>query len=269
MKVKPYELPINDILKAFKPYVPKKWKPEAGEQVSLVLQVKVFRDFEDGTVDVHDDAGNCLRVSKIQLVKSFFEQNNNYTMKAMKDACLTVAKQLAKANNTVTTLEIKNELRRDYPYYFWQQQTVSDYMSQLAADGVFTYTDNGSFRVYSLATPAQVAATAGPVSTAINTTLSKVAGRIPTNSLAQAQTQSAPRRRGRPRKTGTTIRPQDVLNFAAQPNFEAVTIDRRGTPTYYTKADIKAQKKSPVGYIGRSVQNVLAITVGGSTYAVK
>lgn len=64
---------------------------------------------------------------------------------------LSVAKKLCKANNTVTTLEIKTELRKRYPNSRWEQSKVSSVMNDAYTAGKFTYTDNGTFRTYSLA----------------------------------------------------------------------------------------------------------------------
>jgi len=69
---------------------------------------------------------------------------------AKQEKVLKVAKELCKANNTVTTLEIKNELRRRYSTNKWNQSDISNLMSDFQKDGKFTFTDNGTFRIYSL-----------------------------------------------------------------------------------------------------------------------
>jgi methyltransferase-like protein len=61
-----------------------------------------------------------------------------------------VAKDLAKANNTVTTLEIKTELRKLFPREQWFQSDISDVMDDLNNEGKFTYVDQGTYRIYSL-----------------------------------------------------------------------------------------------------------------------
>ena len=127
-------------------------KVKIGTEVQIMRPFKIFRQLNDGSYDACDAHGNCLKVNPNEI--NILTKNQS-EMKAMKDAVLATAKQLCKANNTVTTLEIKTELRRDYPYYFWDQATVSNYMAQLAGDGIFNYTDNGTYRTYSLAkTPA-------------------------------------------------------------------------------------------------------------------
>jgi hypothetical protein len=229
--------------------IPKEWKPEVGEVTFLVTPVKVFRDFGE-EFDVHDDEGNCTKVPRKALLKYFNQQT---IMKAMKDAILKIAKQLLKANNTVTTLEIKTELRRDYPYFHSPQSDVSAYMDQLAGDGIFTYTDNGTYRIYSLATPAQVAATTGPV----------------TKRLAKPAVSGmmgGPRKRGRPRKaTTSSVSRSTAQAYVVADNFDSLSIGG----AIVTRADIRLQKKSPKGYLSTAKLNKLdAITVNGNTYSV-
>lgn len=89
-------------------------------------------------------AWECLR-------NLFYEIKNKVQnkMKKMKDAVLNTAKQLLVPHNTVTTLELKLQLRKDYPLFYWNQVTVSQHMDEFAKKGVFTYADNGTYRVYS------------------------------------------------------------------------------------------------------------------------
>lgn len=273
VKVDSKPLPIDLIRKALQQPTQKVWEPVIGEIVSLFLPVKPFRDFGK-EMDVCDDNGNCLRVSKKSLTKTYIDQNTDFIMKAMKDAVLTVAKQLAKANNTVTTLEIKTELRRDYPYYYWTQDVVSNYMSQLAGDGVFTYTDNGTYRTYRLASSVSAPSVvksfgsihSGTPATAVaNKSVGILSGKV----SSKIATPPVKRKRGRPAKSTTHISIANVLVKSVDPNFEEVTITRRTGPTTYTLLDIKGQKKSPLSYIKRSMDNVTSIKVNGVTYLVK
>ena len=66
-----------------------------------------------------------------------------------KDMVLLVANKLLKANNTVTTLEVKTALRKEFPGT-WKQLEVSNLMMDLASEGKFNYTFNGDYRIYSL-----------------------------------------------------------------------------------------------------------------------
>lgn len=74
---------------------------------------------------------------------------NNLTQK---DMVKNVALDLCNANNTVTTLEIKNRLRKQYPGS-WYQSEISTLMMDLADENEFDYQDNGLFRVYSIYDP--------------------------------------------------------------------------------------------------------------------
>ena len=55
---------------------------------------------------------------------------------------------LLEATNSVTTLEVKTELRKSHPEFSWLQKDVSAYMDRLQESGDLTYEDNGTFRVY-------------------------------------------------------------------------------------------------------------------------
>ncbi len=214
------------------------------------------RDLEDYSQDVSID-------------KTIIKEQ---AMKAMKDAVLTVAKQLAKANNTVTTLEIKTELRRDYPYYYWTQDVVSNYMSQLAGDGVFNYTDNGIYRTYRLASGTSAPTyTAGSVYMGTPAVATAVANKSVGILSGKASSKiAAPiKKRGRPAKATTHISRGTALIQSTHPRFQEVTIKRRTGNITYPLAAIKAQKKSPLAYIKRSLDNVTSIKVDGITYLVK
>jgi hypothetical protein len=97
------------------------------------------------------------------------------------DKVFEVAEKLCVANNTVTTLEIKNELRKVYPKKNWSQSEISQVMSDFYVAGKFTYYDTGVFRIYSL-TNAQITNQLNAVFTAATTTpVAKVAKvKVPT-----------------------------------------------------------------------------------------
>lgn len=56
---------------------------------------------------------------------------------------------LLEANNTVTTLELKQELRTKFPEFSWVQNDISQFMIDLHLAGELTYEDNGTYRTYS------------------------------------------------------------------------------------------------------------------------
>ncbi len=231
---------------------------KVGEFWTAIVPVKVIRDLGNGMVDVHTEEGDCFKTIVENLVTL-----KQIDMKAMKDAVLAVAKSLAKANNTVTTLEIKTELRRDYPYYFWTQKAVSDYMDQLAGDGVFTYKDNGTYRIYSLT---KTKATAGPVSKSIVSVTTSTGGGIAKVSGTVA-TKKAPVRKSKNTTSRATISRSNVLKLVTDPNFESMSITGIGTVTLVT---VKSQKKSIQGYLTPSKLSKLThIKVSGKVYEVK
>lgn len=63
-----------------------------------------------------------------------------------RDVVRDVAKDLLESNNTTTTLEIKQELRKQG--YWAKQDDVSTHMDNIYFNENWTYTDNGGHRVY-------------------------------------------------------------------------------------------------------------------------
>lgn len=59
-----------------------------------------------------------------------------------------VATRLMYPAKQITTLEIKMELRKEYPQYPWYQQLVSEIMIDLQQAGKFDYQDQGRYRIY-------------------------------------------------------------------------------------------------------------------------
>lgn len=57
--------------------------------------------------------------------------------------------RLLSVNNTVTTLELKTELRDKFPQGKWMQQEISDFMNDLFEKEELIFTNNGTFRTYS------------------------------------------------------------------------------------------------------------------------
>ena len=71
--------------------------------------------------------------------------------KVLKEGQMAAAvAMLLKANNSVTTLEVKTQLRSEFPKGRWVQREVSAFMAELADSGDLTFKDNGTFRTYSL-----------------------------------------------------------------------------------------------------------------------
>lgn len=79
-------------------------------------------------------------------------------MKTLDTAAVRLAAmQLIHANQQTTTLEVKGILR-DLGYRAFQQE-VSDLMDQVAQDLPLSVSTNGSYRIFSLPTPAAATAT--------------------------------------------------------------------------------------------------------------
>ncbi len=174
----------------------------------------------------------------------------------MKDACLTVAKDLLKANNKVTTLEVKVQARRDYPYFFWDQKTVSAFMDQFAGDGLMSYTDNGTYRTYSLLKPAISAP-----SVAAKPALTKrvVAGKGTANTVSTTGLLVAKVKK-------TKIDTYKLQSLIADPQFNGLVLANGAT---VTRVDIKNQKKSPLGYATPKLGKIKSVIVGATQYNVK
>lgn len=248
----PRPLTLEDI-KSDKPL----WKvinPKQGDIVRTLRPFRIYKENTDGTVEICDDNGNCLRAVVKELYFSI--DKTELIMKAMKDAVLTVAKDLAKANNTVTTLDIKIQLRRDYPYYFWDQSTVSKYMDGLAGDGLFTYKDNGTYRIYSLVNPPASAPASVPAKTVTKTV---VAGKGTANTVSVTSPAVV-------KVLKNKINTYKLLALANDPNFSAFVL-RDGTTV--SKSTIKGQKKSPLGYANPKLGKIKSVVVGTTQYNVK
>ena len=194
-------------------------------------KVTVFRVFNDGSLDCYrkgDGEAWRMRADQLQIV-------NNSTMKLMKQAVLDTANKLCKANNTVTTLEIKTELRKTHPYFHWIQNSrngltgVSEYMDELHQEGHFTYTDNGQYRVYS----------------AVTTTTTKA--RVPKHAGTPT-----PRATSNPNHNIRSISRQKALDMMANNKghfFTAVFVKQNGDERTINCQYLKDQTSNPLGYV--------------------
>lgn len=148
----------------------------------LVKVMKVSIDTEGGeAADCCDNMGNCWWIDERDMKLVNLKSNN--TMQVKKQAVLDTANKLLKAQNTVTTLEIKTQLIIDHPEFFWKQDFISQEMDALYHQGLFTYSDNGTFRTYS-AYPSPLIVSSGAVTTTptltIGTGLKTLPGKITT-----------------------------------------------------------------------------------------
>lgn len=65
------------------------------------------------------------------------------------DIIFNMAIKLLKPQNRITNLEIKNQLRKDFPDFSWKQEFVHDTMDNFYRQGYFIIADdNGTYRTY-------------------------------------------------------------------------------------------------------------------------
>lgn len=194
----------------------------------------VYRVLPRNTFDVcSPKSGDCWTVSILEIVLS---DKNTTNMKLMKQAVKDTANRLCQANNTVTTLEIKTELRKTHPYFHWIQNSrngltgVSEYMDELQQEGHFTYTDNGQYRIYS----------------AVTTTKSPKA-RTPKHAGTPT-----PRNTSNPNHNIRSISRQKALDMMANNKghfFTAVFVKQDGTERTINCQYLKDQNSNPLGYV--------------------
>ena len=158
-------------------------------------------------------------------------------MKTKEEKVHEVAVSLCVANNTCSTLEIKNELRKKYPTEKWYQSDISDIMDELNNEGKFTHISNGNFRVYSL--PVKVN------NTPTNNTPVKKVTKISTPKVV---------------KKGGSISRTKALDLIKNSNgkFFTVIFDKKdGTERKMTGQHTLDMGVSPLGYI--NVKDMVAI----------
>lgn len=74
----------------------------------------------------------------------------NQTTMTQQEKVIQVFNDLLKGGDT-TTLDVKLELREQYPIEYWTQDFVSQVISNYVDDNhTITYSDNGQYRVYKL-----------------------------------------------------------------------------------------------------------------------
>jgi hypothetical protein len=82
-------------------------------------------------------------------LKGLIQNTVNMTYNYRKMAVEVAAQYLLNANNSITTLEVKNHLRTFLKNEKWNQADVSLMMDDLATKGVLSFTSTGTYRVYS------------------------------------------------------------------------------------------------------------------------
>lgn len=217
--------------------------------------VKIFRSLPPAWYDCCDDNGDCCLISKSEIQLYTINKTN---MKAMKNAVLTVAKQLVQANNTVTTLEIKLQLRRDYPYFYWDQSTVSAYMDGFAGDGIFSYVDSTTIpihRIYSIVKPLNKVVSYSPMP--IGYKLTKTTNKAATVTIRAAGLAKPTK------KLLNTIKRANLVDFVIN-NKSKVQGVYTVTGMLVDIPTIKSQKKSLIGYVNMKKHTLKGLCVKGN-----
>jgi hypothetical protein len=157
------------------------------------------------------------------------------SMKSREDKIYEVAKELCVANNTCSTLEIKNELRKKYPNEAWFQSEVSDVMRDFYDKGKFFYQDNGTFRTYSLANTQTNTTSPGATTTTISVSATK------TPKLSKPT----------PKKGGSISRTKamDLIQNSKGRFFTVVFDKKDGSERKLVGQYSKNMSLSPLGYI--------------------
>jgi hypothetical protein len=173
-----------------------------------------------------------------------------------------VANKLAQPNNTITTLEIKLELRKQFPNEAWYQQDISDTMRELSDEQqLFDYYDNGTFRTYTLlGVP------------------NKNAPQLQSPSVVQKQIATTPVKVKKVRANQTfTVDRAKVLDLIEKSNGTFFSIKPHGNGTvcrlkafdtpkgYLTVLDINNGAKDLV----INVQSLTEVKIGGNNYIIQ
>ncbi len=127
----------------------------------VVISDATYHSFADGTEGIVNAVGlqdsyymveNKKGVIQTILPGQIKLKTQTKVMKPVTNSeILLAANQLATANNTFTTLEVKTALRRGG--FKVTQNQVSIALADAATAGTYTYSDNGTYRVYSLTNP--------------------------------------------------------------------------------------------------------------------
>lgn len=203
-------------------------------------------------------------------LKSATKSKKDNKMKNVTQAVYKTAKTLLKANNTVTTLEVKTKLRKDYPTYHWIQNTkgsvkgVSEIMNDFATNGKFTYKDNGTYRTYSFPK-------------------SKTSTKVTTKTTKATKTTKSTTHNVR---TISRLKAHDLMSNNGGRFFTATFTKKDGTERVMSCTYLKDQTGSVLGYIkvkdtnlckktpGNCVRNVnlqtlSKLSIGGKNYNIR
>lgn len=168
IKIKSYMYKVNDKLEILANIF-------SGHGYNVGDIVDVTRIFYSKGQEYYDTCnkktGDCWTIDPrdVKLYLKYTKAKTSKKMNTFKQAVLDAATKLLKANNTVTTLEIKTELRTTQPDLYSTQEKVSETMDEYAIEGKFEYTDNGTYRTYSYPVPATVGNTKQAIANTVTT----------------------------------------------------------------------------------------------------
>lgn len=244
--------------------------------------VTIFRIFPNNKFDVCNDKGDCWAVNGDEIFKI------DNIMIQMTGAVLSTAKRLLKSQNKITTLEIKAEVIKDYPQFFWTQNYVSATMDDAYRVGMFTYQDTQTgdklHRVYSDPTitikPSKVKkATKMKTATAV-APKTKVASK-PVATVKTTKTSVTPTNRTIGRSKALELMENNKGHF-----FTATFVDKKNQERTINCQYLKDQTYSRLGYVKVkeaikakmdandairqiNLQTLKSLKIAGNSYKVK
>lgn len=247
------------------------WIPESLVEFLVVLLIILTIPF----VLLYELGKNLI--GDMEFLKRLFGLKKGEDMRYMKQACFLAAMDLLKANNTVTTLEVKLRLRKDEPKFNWSQVVVSRFFDELVTEGKLVVTaDNGTYRTYSdpttIATKVKLSGTYGTTKKATVKAVPKK-----TSSVAKA----VPKGRSILRKTALELMKNSKGQF-----FTAVFLKKDGKERtmncqflkdqgdielgYVRVRDSSLMKKTPAKCIRNvNLQTLKKLVIGGKNYTIR
>lgn len=185
------------------------------------------------------------------LIKSNKKTNKmNITKTEMKEAVESVANQLANSIGRITTLELKMELRNQYPAIMWYQYQhgqvmgVSNLFHELVREGKFkSVADNGTYQTYMPSSTINVARN----NTTTNNLVTTIKKANPVKKAASKKTTTVA-----PTVKGIKIARSKALDLMKnnKGHFFTVTFIKQDSTTRTLNGQyVKDQTLSPLGYV--------------------
>jgi hypothetical protein len=258
----------------------------SGHPFRLGEIVKVFRIFGDDTYDVCNKNGDCWRVNYSEILEL------EDPMKQMTEAVINTAKNLCKAQNQVTTLEIKTEVMRTHNMYHWTQAFVSAVMDDAQRAGMFTFTESDGIsaprhRIYSQVGVNIPKVKTSTMKTAVAVKTGNRKTSVPKAAIKKAVKQAfAPAVVAAPTKTISKTKALELMENNKGHFFTATFIDKKSQERTMNCQYLKDQTYSKLGYVKVreaikakmkpedcirqiNLQTLKALKIAGNSYKVK